>query len=307
MAMSKAAGGKRAAKSKINEGFSYNLTQVCIYIFVGIFSLSTILPFLYVVAGSFSTERQLTENPFFIIPKEISFNAYEYIAQTGEIFRGLGNSFFVTVVGTLVAMALTSTFAYPLSRKDFRGRNGLLNMVIVTMIFSGGMIPTYLVVHNLGLTNTFGALILPNAINAFNMVILKNFFQGIPTELEEAATLDGCSDIGIFFRIVLPLSKAAIASISLFYAVSLWNDYFNAMIYITDPAKEVAQVVLRRIVLVAGSINTNNMPDFGQFGAPPEKAVKLATTVVATIPILCVYPFVQKYFTQGVMVGAVKG
>lgn len=291
----------------ISEGIGYNITQVIIYLIVGIFAIATILPFLYIIAGSFSTERQLIENPFFIIPKEFSLNAYRYIAETGEIFKGLRNSVIITLSGTAIAMFFSCTFAYPVSRKDFRGRNFLLNMVVITMVFSGGMIPTYLVIQNLKLTDTFWALILPNAINAFNLIILKNFFQEIPVELEEAATLDGCTDLGIFVRIVLPLSKAAIASISLFYAVSLWNDYFNAMLYITDPNREVAQVVLRRIVLMAGSINTDNMPDFGMFGAPPEKAVKMATTVVATVPILLVYPFVQKYFTQGVMVGAVKG
>ncbi len=295
-------------RNAINEGLGYNSVQVLIYLFVGVFAVSTILPFLYVVAGSLATERQLTEQPFFLIPKDISLNAYRYILETGEVFKGLKNSVLVTLLGTLIAMFCTCTFAYPLSRGDFRGRNVLLNLVIITMVFSGGMIPTYLVVQKLGLTNSFGSLVLPGALNAFNMVILKNFFQGIPKELEEAATLDGYNDLGIFIRIILPLSLPAIASISLFYAVGFWNDYFNAMLYISDPAKEVVQVVLRKIVLLAGSINAEGIDmDYGLFGAPPEKAVKMATTVVATVPILVVYPFVQRFFTKGVMVGAVKG
>ncbi|MBP3888522.1 MAG: carbohydrate ABC transporter permease [Cellulosilyticum sp.] len=266
----------------------------------------TLLPFLYVIAGSFATEKELTERAFFIIPRTISFNAYKYIVQTGEIFNGLKNSLFLTIVGTSVNMLLTTTFAYPLSKKEFKGRNIILNMVIITMLFSGGMIPTFLVVKQLGLYNSFAALILLGAISPFNMIIVKNFFQELPKELEEAAIIDGCSDLGVFVKIVLPLSKPVIASIALFYAVGHWNDYFSAMIYLSDSAKETAQIVLRRIVLLAQGIQSDTM-DFDKLGVPPDKAVKMAATVVATMPILVVYPFVQKYFTKGVMVGAVKG
>ena len=180
-------------------------------------------------------------------------------------------------------------------------------MVIVTMLFPAGMIPMYMVVDSLGLKNTFWALWLPGAINAFNMIIIKNYFQGLPMELEEAARIDGCNDLEIFCKIILPLSKPSIASVSLFYAVSHWNSYFNAMMYISDSSKEVVQIVLRRIIFLTSSISSDSGFDWGIWGAPPEKAVKMATTVVATVPILLVYPFIQKYFTQGVMVGSVKG
>lgn len=294
--------------NKIKRSVGDQIIQVLIYVFIGAFALCMVLPFLYVIAGSFATERELTERAFFIIPHEFSTNAYRYITNDGAIFRGLKNSLFVTVVGTIVDMAFTTTFAYPLSRKYLKGRNIFMNMVIVTMLFSGGMIPGYLLVSNLNLLDTYAALILPGAISVFNMVIVKNFFQEIPAELEEAAKIDGSSDIGIFFKIILPLSKPVLASISLFYAVGHWNEYFNAMLYIRDPNKEVVQIALRRIVLLAGGANPDGSPiDFGDLGAPPEKAVKMAATVVSTVPILVVYPFVQKYFTQGVMVGAVKG
>lgn len=294
-------------KSKtIQAGAGDNIIQVIIYIVVGLIGLMTLLPFLYVIAGSFATEKELTERAFFIIPRTISFNAYKYIVQTGEIFNGLKNSLFLTIVGTSVNMLLTTTFAYPLSKKEFKGRNIILNMVIITMLFSGGMIPTFLVVKQLGLYNSFAALILLGAISPFNMIIVKNFFQELPKELEEAAIIDGCSDLGVFVKIVLPLSKPVIASIALFYAVGHWNDYFSAMIYLSDSAKETAQIVLRRIVLLAQGIQSDTM-DFDKLGVPPDKAVKMAATVVATMPILVVYPFVQKYFTKGVMVGAVKG
>ena len=296
------------SKNKIKRSVGDQIVQVLIYIFVGAFAVSTVLPFLYVVAGSFATERELTQRAFFVIPHEFSLNAYRYIVNDGAIFRGLKNSLFVTIVGTLVNMAFTTTFAYPLSRRYLKGRNFFMNMVIITMLFSGGMIPGYLLISNLGMLDSFSALILPGAISVFNMVIVKNFFQEIPAELEEAAKIDGCSDIGIFFKIILPLSKPVLASISLFYAVGHWNDYFSAMLYIRDPNKEVVQIALRRIVLLAGGANPDGSPiDFGDLGAPPEKAVKMAATVVSTVPILIVYPFVQKYFTQGIAMGAVKG
>ena len=174
------------------------VVQVLIYIFVGLCAVVTVLPFLYVLAGSFATERELTERAFFIIPREFSLNAYKYIVDTGDVFKGLANSVLVTAVGTLINMFFTTTLAYPLSRSYLRGRNFFINMVIVTMLFSGGMVPSYLVVSGLGLTNTYWALWLPGAVNAFNMIIVKNYFQGIPKELEEAARVDGSSDLGIF-------------------------------------------------------------------------------------------------------------
>lgn len=297
-----------AEKKHIKRSTGDQIVQVLIYVFVGIFAISTVLPFIYIVAGSFATERELTERAFFLIPKEFSINAYKYIINDGKVFVGLKNSIIVTVIGTAINMFFTTTFAYPISRRYLKGRNFFINMVIVTMLFSGGMIPTYLLVSGLNLLDTYWALWLPGAINAFNMVIVKNFFQGIPVELEEAARMDGHNDLSIFARIVLPLSKPVIASVSLFYAVTHWNQYFEAMLYIRDTDKDVVQSVLRRIIYLAGGMNLDGSAiDYGLFGTPPEKAVKMATTVVATVPILIIYPFIQKYFTKGVMVGAVKG
>ena len=281
--------------------------QVLLYLIVGAFALITLLPFIYIIAGSFATERELTERAFFLIPREFSLKAYHYILRTGDVFKGLKNTVIVTAVGTFINMFLSCTLAYPLSRPYFKGRVFFTNMVIVTMLFPAGMIPMYMVVDSLGLKNTFWALWLPGAINAFNMIIIKNYFQGLPMELEEAARIDGCNDLEIFCKIILPLSKPSIASVSLFYAVSHWNSYFNAMMYISDSSKEVVQIVLRRIIFLTSSISSDSGFDWGIWGAPPEKAVKMATTVVATVPILLVYPFIQKYFTQGVMVGSVKG
>ncbi|MBS5282960.1 MAG: carbohydrate ABC transporter permease [Clostridiales bacterium] len=279
-----------------------------VYIICILAGVLTIVPFLYVVAGSLATEKELVERAFFIIPHTISTNAYKYIISDGSIFRGLANSFFIMIAGTVINMAFTTTLAYPLSKAGLRGRNAILNLIIVTMLFSGGMIPNYLVVKSLGMLDSYWALMLPGAVNAFNLIIVKNFFQELPHELEEAAKIDGCSDVGIFAKIILPLSKPALASVSLFYAVSHWNDFFNSLIYLNSTKKFPVQIILRQIVLLAqGASADGSSIDFGAGGTPPEQAVKMAATVVATIPILCVYPFVQKYFEQGVMVGAVKG
>lgn len=293
---------------KIKRSPGDQVVQVLIYLFVGIFALVTLMPFVYIVAGSFATERELTERAFFLFPRTLSMNAYQYIFKTGDAIHGLMNSIIVTFVGVLINMFFSCTLAYPLSRPYFKGRLFFTNMVIITMLFQGGMVPTYILVSNiLHLKDTFWALWLPAAINPFNMIIIKNYFQGLPTELEEAARMDGCNDLQTFVKIILPLSKPVLASVSLFYAVSHWNAYFDAMMYISDKNKEVIQIVLRRIIFMTSSVATESGFDWGIFGMPPEKAVKMATTVIATIPILAVYPFVQKYFTQGVMVGSVKG
>lgn len=181
-----------------------------------------------------------------------------------------------------------------------------MNLVIVTMLFSGGMIPTYIVVQSYGLLDSWWALVLPGLINPFNMIIIKKFFSGLPVELDEASYMDGANDLQIFFKVALPLSKPVIASISLFYGVGFWNDYFNAMIYLQDAKKFPIQIQLRSIILQTSKI-ADAMIDVDINSTPPDKAVKMACTVIATVPILCVYPFVQKYFTKGVMVGAVKG
>ncbi len=298
----------KSKKNRIKRSPGDRVTQVLIYIGAAAVAVVAVLPFLYIVGGSFATERELTEKPFLIIPTVFSTNAYKFIIEDGRILNGMKNSVIVTVLGTVLAMFFTTTFAYPLSKRDFQGRSLVLNLVIVTMVFSGGMIPSFLLIKALGMLDSYAALTLPGALSAFNMVIMKNFFEGIPPELEEAAVMDGCSDVGVFRKIVLPLSKPALASIGLFYAVGLWNDYFGCMLYINTEAKQTAQLILRSIVLLAQGFDlSGNRLDFGANGNPPEQAVKLASTMVTVVPILLVYPFVQKHFTKGVMVGAVKG
>lgn len=277
------------------------------YVMLGLFGILTVLPFLYIIGNSFATEAEITERSFFLIPKVFSLSAYEYIFSSSTIFRSIGVSVFITVAGTLVNLFFTLTMAYPLSRSDFWGRNVLMNMVIFSMLFGGGMIPTYLVIRGLGLLDSYWALMLPGAISAFNLIVVKNFFQQMPPGLEEAARIDGCSDLGVLWRIVLPLSKPVIATFALFYAVGHWNNFFSALLYISDSEKWPLQVMLRQIVLLSqASVGdmANMDPNFVQ---PPEQSIKMAVIVVGTIPILLVYPFLQKHFAKGVMLGSIKG
>ncbi|AZV48662.1 ABC transporter permease [Bacillus halotolerans] len=279
--------------------------DVCNILFLGGVGAITILPFLYIIAGSFATEAELAQRSFFIFPKTFTLDAYRYVFSTPTFIRSMGVSIFITVVGTAVQLFFTFTMAYPLAKRHVKGRNLLLNLVIFSMLFSGGMIPTYLVVKSLGLLDSYWALILPMAINPFNLIIIKNFFQQLPQELEESAKIDGCSEIGVFWRIALPLSKPVIATFALFYAVGIWNDFFHALLYINDSAKWPLQMVLRQVTILSDLTATNG--DTMQNTIPPEQGIKLAVIVIATIPILAVYPFLQKHFAKGMLIGSVKG
>ena len=207
----------------------------------------------------------------------------------------------VTAIGTFINLFFTTTMAYGLSRSNLIGKKPLLNMVLFTMVFGGGMIPLFLVVKGLGMYDTYAALILPGAISAYNMIIVRNFFMELPRELEEAASIDGCSDIGIFIKIALPLSLPCLATFGLFYAVGHWNNYFGALLYLEDSTKFPFQLVLRNIVMQTAETQTD--PN----ALIPEDTLKMAVIVIGTVPILIVYPFLQKHFAAGVMVGAVKG
>ena len=271
---------------------------------LGGFALICVLPFLNVLGSSLATPGELATRSFVVIPETFTLDAYRYILSTPTIFRALGVSVFVTAMGTFVSLLLTSFMAYALSKPYLRGRRVINFLVIFTMLFSGGMIPTFIVVQNLGLIDSLWALILPVAINAFNFVIMRSFFQAIPDSLEEAARIDGCSDLGVFLRIVLPLSIASIATIGLFYAVGYWNTYQNAILYINDSEKWPIQVLLRQIVIVASGMNADaSVVDV----VPPAQSVKMAVIVVATLPMLLVYPFIQRYFVKGALIGSVKG
>lgn len=272
-----------------------------------IIALITVLPFIYVIAGSFATQKELLTKGFILIPSEFSLDAYKYIFSTQTLVRSLFVTIFITVAGTLINIFLTCLMAYPLARKDMDFRKPILMLVVFTMLFSGGMIPTFLVVKQLGMINTYWALLIPSAISAFNLIIIRNFFQQLPDGLEESAKIDGCNDLGIFLRIVLPLSMPAIATFSLFYAVGHWNTFFSAILYINDNKMWPIQVLLRQIVILASGGIGDSASMGADYVAPPDQSVKMAVIVVSTLPILLVYPFLQKHFAKGVLLGSVKG
>ena len=278
------------------------------YTVITLAAITTMLPILYIIFNSFATEFELQTRSMFLIPHTWSTDAYTYIFASNKLIRAFGNSLFITACGTLINLFFTVTMAYPLSKKYLRFRTPILNLIIFSMFFSGGMIPGYIVVSSwLKMRGTYWALLIPGAISAYNMMIVKNFFQGIPQELEESANLDGCNDLMTLVRIVLPLSLPVLATFGLFYAVGHWNSYFSAMIYLTDDKMYPLQLILRQIIITAeasASDMTLMDPDFVE---PPKESIKMAVIVVATVPIMCVYPFLQKYFVKGVMVGALKG
>lgn len=270
-------------------------------------ALVTLLPLLHVVMGSFATAEELARKPFILIPTEFSLKAYSYIFTTDAVFRALYVSVAVTLFGTLFSMFLTCLMAYGLTRRDMDGRRIINFLVVFTLLFQGGLIPTFLVVKQMNLIDSLLALVFPVSISAFNMIIMRSFFMNLPEGLEESAKIDGCNDFGILFKIVIPLSMPAIATISLFYAVNYWNTYFNAVMYINDTEKWPIQVLLRQIVILASGFTSDTSSFESDYVRPPEQTIKMAVIVVSTLPILAVYPFLQKYFAKGALVGSVKG
>ena len=269
-----------------------------------IVAIVCVLPFVYVLAVSFASPAEVAKGGLILWPKEWSLVSYQYIFSSDTLPRSLLVSIYITVVGTLINLAFTSLMAYPLSMPPLRGSCPILLGVLITMLFSGGMIPTYFVVNGLNLTNTLWSLMIPNAISAFNLIVLKNFFQQIPDGLEDSAKIDGCNDLGVLIRIVLPLSLPAMATFGLFYAVAHWTTFFNAILYINDNEKWPIQVLLREIVILAQSRVGD--ASFDEMDVQP-LTIRMAVIVFATVPILLVYPFLQKHFAKGVMLGSVKG
>ena len=279
--------------------------DVIIYAVLTVLAIIMVIPFVYVIAASFAPESEILTRPLFIIPETFTLDAYKRIFDLNDygqkVLQSLGVSVLVTVVGTITNLFFTTTMAYGLSRKHLIGRNVILNAVLFTMVFSGGMIPTFLVVKSVGLYDSLWALILPGAISAYNMLISKNFFQELPAGIEESESIDGCTDLGIFVKIALPLSLPMLATFGLFYAVGHWNNYFGALLYLESQEKYPFTLILRNIVFQAQAVEADPNMEM------PQETLKMAIIVVGTVPILIVYPFLQKHFAAGVMVGAIKG
>lgn len=270
-----------------------------ILIVLGVIMLVTLVPILYVTIMSFFNTNNY-------VPQNFSIGAYQYIFSTSTFVTSIGVSTFVTVVGTGFSMLVTVLMAYSLSCKQLRGRSYFLFFIVFTMMFNGGMIPTFLIVKETGLYNSIWSLIIPSAVTAYNLILMKNYFQELPDDIKESARIDGCHELRIVFQIILPISLPILATISLFYAVAKWNIFMDALLYITKSQLWPVQVLLRNIIFVlTGGIGDTSSDMFTlAFSA---ESIKAAVIVVSSLPIVIVYPFLQKYFTKGLLMGSIKG
>ena len=282
---------------------------VFLYLFLGLMALVFILPVWHVIMASFSEAKVLATHTGLVgVPLgEPTLGGYKIVLSSPNILTGYANTAFYVIVGTTISIVMTIIGAYCLSRKSFQYRNRFMLIISFTMLFNGGMVPTYMVVRNLGLYNSRWAVIIPSAISVFNLIIMRTGFMEVPASLEESAKLDGASEWTIMFRIIVPLSKATIAVILLYYAVGIWNSWFPAMIYLKDREKFPLQLIMREILLLNDTSVMTSSADAVKNAQLERKLVKYCTIVVSTVPIMCFYPFIQKYFTKGVMIGAVKG
>jgi len=272
---------------------------------LGLLALITCFPFYYVLVVSLTDPAEFLQKRWVLFPDNWSLAAYQYLLSTKAFMRSVGNSAYLATVGTACSLIVTSSLAYALSRRRMRGRRLVMLLVLLTILFSPGIIPAYMLVRHLGLIDSSWALILPGLANGWSVLLMKAFFDSIPAELDESAAMDGSNDIRTFASIILPLSLPALAAFGLFYAVGYWNQFFSALIYLNDSAKWPIQVLLRNMLI--GATNTDLEAYDVSTQPPPSEMLKMAAVMIATIPVILVYPFLQKHFAKGAMVGSVKG
>ncbi|WP_336773463.1 carbohydrate ABC transporter permease [Paenibacillus sp. MMO-58] len=295
-------------RNKIRESSGDKVFLITIYIILALVLVAVLYPLIYILSSSFSSPSAVSAGKVWLWPVDVSLKGYEALFKNSQVLTGYGNSLLYTVSGTLVSVTLTIMLAYPLSRSTFFGRNVIMMIITFTMLFSGGLIPTYMVVKSLGLIDTRWALIIPNAVWVWQVIIARSFFQqSIPSELVEASEIDGCSDLRFMRSVVLSLSKPIIAVLIIMYAVGQWNAYFDALIYLKSDTKYPLQLILRSIIIQNNS-GSANMDALKQVERQQlAELLKYSLIVVATLPVLIIYPFVQRYFVQGMLVGSVKG
>lgn len=285
---------------------SDTITMAVIYLILGTIGIIMLYPIIVVLSNSFSNPKSIMQGDVVFLPVEPTLRSYYNILKDERIVNGFLNSVKYTVLGTTLNLALTICAAYPLSRRDLVGRSAIMKLLLFTMFFSGGMIPLYMVVRGLNLLNTTWAMILPTAISTYNVIVMRTFFEtGIPTELYESASIDGCSNFRFLISIVLPLSIPIITIITMFYAVGHWNEFYNAVLYLSKRDMFPLQLVLRDILMAANSMMSDSAGLTEQLY--DAEGIKYATIVVSSLPLIIAYPFMQKYFQKGVMLGAIKG
>lgn len=294
--------------SKIKKSKGEIVFDIVVYAIAALFCVYCLYPFAIILGSSFETESNFAVHGFPIIPKDFTLKAYQMVLGDSQIFKAYGVTIFTTIVGTLVSMFLTITMAYPLSLKKVKFRNVITFFVYFTMLFGGGLVPTYLLVSKtLNMKNNIFVLIIPVAFGAWNMFLMRNFFNGIPGELAESAYMDGANDFQILAKIILPVSVPGIATISLFYALGYWNQWFNAMLYIEESNLFPLQYLLMRMLRNVEAMREMARTTGVSMGEIPTNSLRMATTVVVIGPIVLLYPYVQKFFTSGLTVGAIKG
>ena len=294
--------------TRIRESFGDRIFLTAIHLFLAVILLVVLYPLVYVVSASFSSPLAVSSGRVWLFPVDFSLRGYQVALSNPQIITGYANSIYYTFFGTLISVALTVLAGYPLSRRNLFGGNVVMFLITFTLIFSGGLIPTYLVVRDLGMIDTRWALIIPQAVAAWQVIIARTFFQqSIPDDLVEAAELDGCSDLRFLWYVVIPLSKPIIAVLALMYAVSQWNSYFDALLYLKNASLQPLQLVLRSILILntttSGSMDAKTMLERQQLA----DLLKYTLIVVGSLPVLVMYPFVQRYFVKGVLIGSIKG
>jgi putative aldouronate transport system permease protein len=300
---------RRAVRARrIREPKTDRIFLFCVYLLLLVFLAVVLLPLLYIVASSFSSPEAVSSGRVLFWPVEFSLRGYHAVFENPQIVQGYLNSLFYTVVGTIVSVTMTIAIAYPMSRRTLVGRNVVMTLILFTMLFTGGLIPTYLVVQSAGLLDTRWALIIPQAIGVWQVIIARTYFRtAIPEELVEAAQLDGCGDLRFLWSVVIPLAKPMIAVVALMYAIMQWNSYFDALIYLKNPDLFPLQLALRNILILnttgGGAVDASVVIQRQQLA----DLLKYSLIVVASLPVLLIYPFVARYFTKGIMIGAVKG
>lgn len=298
--------------STVKESKADRIFNFINYLILTIIFLIVLYPLIFVVSASVSDPDLVNQGKVWLLPKGLNFDGFRRVFQDKNIWTGYKNTVFYTIVGTVINLIATLPAAYALSRKDLMGRHIITAFFTFTMFFSGGLIPTYLLMKSLGIRDTIWAMLIPGAVGMWNVIISRTYFQNnIPLELQESAQIDGCSDIRLLFTIVLPLSKPIIAVVGLFYAVGHWNSYFSALIYLKDRALYPLQLFLREILIMneisAEMMTTGEDLELMARQARVAELIKYSVIIVSTVPVLCIYPFIQKYFVKGMMVGAIKG
>lgn len=289
---------------KIKQNISDRFLDFVCYTTVALFCITVIVPFWNVFTQSITPKSELTLE-FKWFPEAVDWGAWKMVLKSGYMWRCFGNTVVRVVLATAISLLLLVTFTYPLSRPKFPARNFLFGMITVTMFFSGGLIPTYLNISDLGMMDTIWALVIPGALSAFNCIILKNFFAKLPEGLAEAAEIDGANDIVVLFKIVLPISLPILATLTLWSLVGTWNEWFNALLYINDREKYVLQIMIREMQTTVAAISEGGAGT-NSLAAPPSEAIQAASNLFVILPIICVYPFLQKYFVSGLTVGGIK-